>query len=322
MILNDPTHQPPPVSHGRIDLLDVLRAVALLAMATYHFTWDLEFFGYVPRGLTGAGAWRIYARCIASSFLFLVGVGLVLAHARAIRWPAFRRRWAQVAGGAAAITAATYVATPGGFVFFGILHHIAAASLLGLLFLRWPWALTALAGIGVVALPWFFETAWTEPKWLAWIGLADHPPVSNDYVPLFPWFGVVLFGIAAGRLALDAGVLDRLRRLNPGLASLRGLRRLGRHSLLFYLLHQPILIGLVAAAAAVAPPDPAVALQAECRRSCLAQEDERFCRRYCGCVTDKLKKDNLLKALVDGTTTTDEDSAIRTTVLTCSAPTP
>ena len=94
-----------PPAPRRIDLLDVLRGVALLAMATYHFTWDLEFFGYLDRGLTGQGGWKLFARCIASSFLFLAGVSLVLAHARGIRWRPFGKRFAQVAAGAAAITA-------------------------------------------------------------------------------------------------------------------------------------------------------------------------------------------------------------------------
>ena len=63
----------------RIEWLDVARGAALIAMAVYHFTWDLEFFGYVLPGTTGFGAWKLFARCIASSFLFLVGISLVLA---------------------------------------------------------------------------------------------------------------------------------------------------------------------------------------------------------------------------------------------------
>ncbi|TKB32225.1 MAG: DUF1624 domain-containing protein, partial [Mesorhizobium sp.] len=63
----------------RIVAIDVARGVALLAMASYHFTWDLEFFGYADPGLTAFGWWKFYARCIASTFLFLVGVSLFLA---------------------------------------------------------------------------------------------------------------------------------------------------------------------------------------------------------------------------------------------------
>ena len=87
---------------GRITAFDLLRGIALIAMASYHFTWDLEFFGYTDPGLTAFGWWKIYARCIASTFLFLVGVSLYLAHGRQIRWNGFWKRFAMVTGAAIA----------------------------------------------------------------------------------------------------------------------------------------------------------------------------------------------------------------------------
>ena len=53
---------------NRIDAIDIARGIALLAMAIYHFTWDLEFFGYAEPGLTAVGGWKLFARAIASSF--------------------------------------------------------------------------------------------------------------------------------------------------------------------------------------------------------------------------------------------------------------
>ena len=90
--------------HPRIALLDLARGAALIAMAIYHFTWDLEFFGYVDPGMTAHGGWKLFARCIASSFLFLVGVSLFLAHASGIRWRGFLIRLAMVGGAALAIS--------------------------------------------------------------------------------------------------------------------------------------------------------------------------------------------------------------------------
>ncbi|MCF3639770.1 DUF1624 domain-containing protein, partial [Rhizobium sp. TRM95111] len=78
------------------------RAMALVAMAIYHFTWDLEFFGYVEPGTAGTGGWKIFARLIAGSFLFLAGLGLVLGHGEGIRWHSFWRRLAKVGAAAAA----------------------------------------------------------------------------------------------------------------------------------------------------------------------------------------------------------------------------
>ena len=110
------TDTPAAPQPGRIAVIDVARGVALLAMASYHFTWDLEFFGYADAGLTAVGGWKTYARCIATSFLFLVVVSLYLAHGRGIRWNGFWKRLAMVAAAAAAISFVTWLAVPQGFV--------------------------------------------------------------------------------------------------------------------------------------------------------------------------------------------------------------
>jgi hypothetical protein len=84
---------------GRIGALDTLRGIALIAMASYHFTWDLEMFGYLDPGTATQGWWRLYARAIASSFLFLAGFSLYLAHRRGVHWPSFGKRFAMVLDG-------------------------------------------------------------------------------------------------------------------------------------------------------------------------------------------------------------------------------
>src|SRR5688572_20187958 len=85
----------------RMVLLDALRGLALVAMALYHFVWDLEFFGYVAAGTAGTGGWRMFARLIASSFLFLAGYSLVLGQFPKLRPRAFIIRFAKIAGAAA-----------------------------------------------------------------------------------------------------------------------------------------------------------------------------------------------------------------------------
>jgi uncharacterized membrane protein len=286
----DPKPGEEPVRQRRIEAIDIARGLALLAMASYHFTWDLEFFGYAPPGMTGIGGWKFYARCIASSFLFLAGVSLVLAHHRGIRWPGFWKRFAMVAGAAAAISLATYLAMPSAFIFFGILHEIALASLLGLAFLRLPPLATLAVAAGVVALPQFYRAEVFDQPALWWVGLQTVKLHSNDYVPVFPWFGAVLAGIAAARLAMRYGLLDRLARLEPGAWS-RPLQFIGRHSLAFYLVHQPILIGCMWLFAQIAPPAPRppdVVVRYECEASCKQSRDEAFCARYCDCIIDEL----------------------------------
>lgn len=288
-----------PVGPKRIVIVDVARGVALLAMASYHFTWDLEFFGYAEPGLTAYGGWKIYARCIASTFLFLVGVSLILAHGGGIRWNGFWKRLAMVAGAALAITAVTLIAVPDGFIFFGILHQIALASVLGLLFLRLPALLTGLIAVLVIAAPFYLRAAVFDHPALWWVGLSTVNPRSNDYVPLFPWFGAVLAGIALTKIASASGILAWMAGLHPGRWT-RPLVLIGRHSLAFYLIHQPVLIACVWLFSQIMPA-PTEPLQTgflkSCQRSCEQTRDTPFCTTYCVCMLDQLESEDALQRL-------------------------
>lgn len=287
---------------SRIAALDIARGAALLAMAVYHCAWDLEFFGYLDAGTTETGLWRLFARAIASSFLLLVGVSLFLAHSGGIRWPAFLRRLGLVAVAAGAITLATWLVVPDGFIFFGILHQIALASVIGLLFLRVPAPLTILVAVAVVAAPHFLRVPVFDHPALWWVGLSTADPQSNDYVPLFPWTGAVLIGVAAARFADDLGLLGPLSMVRPGRwAAPLGLA--GRHSLIVYLVHQPLLIALVWSLAQVFPPHypPAQARFVKaCEATCSETRDGDFCPRYCGCVLRRLSDEGRLDDLFAG----------------------
>lgn len=313
--------QEPGRRFGRIAALDIARGLALAAMAIYHFTWDLEFFGYTEQGMTAVGGWKLFARCIATSFLFLVGVSLYLAHGNGIRWKGFWRRLAMIAGAALAISVATYIAVPGGFIFFGILHQIALASVLGLLFLRVPALLTLAVAAVVIVAPAFLRTSFFDhPAWW-WVGLSSNNPRSNDYVPLFPWFGAVLAGIALTRLAASAGLLTRLAGMQSGIWA-RPLALAGRHSLAFYLVHQPVLIALLWLFSQVAPadvPTQEVRFRQSCEASCEQMRDAEFCTRYCVCMLDTLEKDGSLNQLFAGSETAELRSRLEESAGLCTA---
>jgi uncharacterized membrane protein len=279
--------------------VDVARGIALIAMASYHFTWDLEFFGYADPGLTAFGWWKFYARCIASTFLFLVGVSLFLAHGKQIRWNGFWKRFAMVAGAAFAISAATRLATPDSFIFFGILHEIALASLLGLAFLRLPALLTLVVAAFVIAAPLYLRSEIFDHPALWWVGLSATNPRSNDYVPLLPWFGAVLAGISAAKLASAFGVLTRLAGLTSGRWT-NPLVFIGRHSLAFYLIHQPVLIGSIWLFSQIMPAQVEtrqVTFLKECQASCEQSRDTEFCSSYCVCMLDTLEREATLDRL-------------------------
>ena len=235
------------IAPRRLQWLDVARGVALVAMALYHFVWDLAQFGLVPPQTPFVDPWRLLARCVAGSFLFLVGIGLVVAHGGGIRWKAFARRLAMIAGAAALITVGTLVATPDAFIFFGILHMIALGSVVGLALLRMPLAVVALVAIAVGALGLLYERPFFDaPSWW-WTGLGTQPIRSNDLVPFFPSFAAVAAGVLVARAVDIRGrvAAGRAAAAAAPAASIRALAFLGRHSLIVYLVHQPVLIGLL-----------------------------------------------------------------------------
>jgi uncharacterized membrane protein len=300
-----------PRQKPRLLWLDALRGLALIAMATYHFSWDLEFFGYLAPATATTGVLRLYARSIASTFLFLAGFSLVLAHYPTLRLNAFLRRFAMILSAALAISAATWWFTPEGWIFFGILHSIALCSLIGLVFLRLPAIVTLIAAVASLALPAFYRSAVFDTPLLWFTGLAEQLPRSNDYVPLFPWIGALLIGIATARVLVDYDLLSRLQRLPDGPAWLRWG---GRHSLTVYLLHQPVLIALVFTASHIVPPpalDPVQSYIDSCAPACEQQGNTAaLCRAFCACTLDKLQAQNLLEPLQSGAILPDQDERI------------
>lgn len=236
----DQSHRP----KGRIYALDHARTFAILCMAIFHFTFDLMLFGHTQPGLVFTGFWPLFARGIASSFLILAGISLWLAHRDHIRWQPFLRRFAIVALAAILITVATRFAMGAQFIRWGILHMIAAGSLIGLAFLRLPIPVVLAASAAAFAAPHYLKSEVFNHTAFLWLGLSTQVPQMMDYEPILPWLCPVLFGIALARVLDSAGLWSRLARWQPGGLG-RALAWPGRHSLAIYLIHQPVLFGLV-----------------------------------------------------------------------------
>ncbi|KZY36762.1 hypothetical protein A3731_15500 [Roseovarius sp. HI0049] len=244
-----PHRQEPPIAQhakpGRIEELDIARAVALVAMAVFHFTFDLELFGIAPPGTMHTPFWRVFAMLTAGSFIMIAGLSLRLAHPDRIRWRPFFRRFAKVALAAGLVTGATYIFIPQGFVYYGILHSIALSSLVGLAVLRFPVLLLFLLAAFVIWLPATFRSDIFTAPWLLWTGLAPQIPYTVDFEPFFPWFAPFVLGIALVKLAERRNLPARLGSSPPKTSRLtRAAIWAGRHSLLVYLVHQPILLAL------------------------------------------------------------------------------
>ncbi len=304
----------------RIAALDVARGLALIAMTSFHFSWDLEFFGYAEPGMTAAFGWKWYARGIAFTFLLLAGVSFALAHGNGIRRDRFLRRLVQISASAAAISLATWYMTPDRFVFFGILHQIAAASVIALLFVGLPPLAILASAVVFLALPLMFRSELFEYTALWWTGLGQTLPLSNDYVPVFPWTGAVLLGLAVGKFIVTNRLVESLARgtKHAGRAA-SAIGFLGRHSLVYYLVHQPVLFGLLYLFSQIAPPDRTEAYTSACTKSCLPSGSESFCKDFCGCVQMTLEAKGIFADVLDGKRDVASDPEILDTAAQCTA---
>lgn len=235
--MSDPVASP----RLRLALLDVLRGVAILAMIVYHFFFDLELFDLGAFGVSEHWGWIAFVRTIPAAFLMIAGISLYLAHRSAIHWRNFWWRIGYLVAAAILITVISYVIEPEAIIWFGILHSIAASSIIGLAFLRAPLWLLILVAALVLAGP-LFATPLLNAPVLLWLGLGTEAPPSNDYNPLVPWFAFMLVGIAIARVLSPYAAKAAWARWTPHDVATRTLALAGRHSLLIYLLHQPILM--------------------------------------------------------------------------------
>jgi uncharacterized membrane protein len=284
---------------GRLAVIDALRAAALAAMATYHTLWDLGHLRLTAENYAATPAARTAAEIIAGSFLVLVGVGLVLMNGRGIRLRPTLLRLLRIAAAALAVTVGTWLTFPDAFVFFGVLHCIALASVLGLPFLFLPVPVTILAAAAVLAAPHVVRAPILDAPELLFLGLGSTPPRTNDYVPLFPWFGLVLAGIALGRIVLPRLASSRAGSWTPRSALARGGVFAGRHSLAIYLIHQPVLLALLTGLVAVTGPNPRAGLRAFradyvtiCTRT---GGEPPLCRIAARCTSDALQEEDLFR---------------------------
>jgi uncharacterized membrane protein len=226
----------------RYAMIDALRGVAIALMIAYHFSFDLNYHGWIQQDFNNAPFWLIARASIVSLFLLLVGISLVLNAQRADT-ASFWRRQAKLLAASIAVSAGSFAMFPDSFIFFGILHFILLASLLGRMCVRFYYANLAASLLILLVGTNYTNPIFNAPS-LQWLGFMTYKPFTEDYVPFFPWFGVVLAGIFLGQLIFTKRCPAWLSDYQPG-SRMRPLILAGRHSLLIYLLHQPILLGIL-----------------------------------------------------------------------------
>jgi uncharacterized membrane protein len=241
----------------RFPALDMLRGGAVLWMTLFHFAFDLNHFGFIQQDFYRAPLWTVQRTCILSLFLFCAGFGQAMAVHAGQSWGRFWRRWLQIAGCAVAVSVGSALMFPHSWIYFGVLHGMAVMLILCRLTAGcgvWLWW----CGLVALAAGWWapqvqallpLPAAW-DAKTLNWIGLISRKPITEDYVPVLPWLGVMWWGMAAGRLAQSRGWLARLAVQNDQPAA-TALAWVGRWSLSWYMVHQPVLIGILTAVTAL-----------------------------------------------------------------------
>ncbi|MBA3057453.1 MAG: DUF1624 domain-containing protein [Gammaproteobacteria bacterium] len=239
----------------RFDAVDALRGLAMVWMTAFHFSFDLNQFGYIKQDFYHDPLWTWQRTLIVSLFLFCAGLGQAIAVARGQSWPRFWRRWAQVLGCALLVTLASWWMYPQSFIYFGVLHGMALMLIIARLTAHWGGRLWWLGGvvIAIQLIAVYSMNTWAtdelatifNSKQLNWLGLVTQKPITEDYVPLLPWLGVMWWGVAAGHWLTRQGVALSWRL--P--AAFKPLALLGRWSLSYYMLHQPVMIGALMALA-------------------------------------------------------------------------
>lgn len=233
----------------RAPLLDTVRGAAVVWMTAFHFTFDLNHFGFVHQDFYRDPVWTVQRTCILSLFLLCAGIGQALAVHAGQTWARFWRRWVQIVLCALAVSVGSALMFPNTWIYFGVLHGMAVMLLVCRVTAGcgpWLWVLGAAAiGLGVFAADLhavFSLPSGLDAKAWNWLGLISRKPVTEDYVPLLPWLGVMWWGMALGqwvlaRKAVAPSLSDRMA------TALSPLTWVGRWSLSWYMLHQPILMG-------------------------------------------------------------------------------
>ena len=217
------------VNQTRIWEIDFFRGIAIILMVIFHLLYDLAvFYNFSIKYETGL----IYytGKIAASLFIIVAGISCSFSKNNAIRG-------IKLIGLGMLIYIVTSVFVPGSNIIFGILQFLGLSMLLYSLINKLGLYQLFILGTTVIILNSFISVISLKNNWLVPIGLLGPQFSSVDYYPIIPWFGLFIYGVVFSKLFYrEKRSLFKFDLSN----NLLGL--LGRHSLLIYLLHQPIIL--------------------------------------------------------------------------------
>lgn len=235
------------VSSNRIWEIDLIRGIAIILMILFHLIVDLkDFYAYNLDYLSGF--WYIEGKFSAILFILICGISSTLGRSST-------QHGIKIFIWAMLLTATTYIYNESCYILFGILHFLGISLLSANFMRRLPIVWLTMASFGVIMIGLVFSERFVTNPYLFPMGLMTNTFISLDYYPLFPWYGVFLFGIILGKILYSNKKRLGLRQVShiqpEALASLRPVPALkiitwlGKHSLAIYLIHQPILLALL-----------------------------------------------------------------------------
>lgn len=226
--------------------IDFIRGIAVVLMLFFHTVWDLASFDVILINISSF-SWQLFGKSIGFIFIFILGLSLTLSQNKEAQnnsniWHKFLQRGSILLGLGLLISIVTYFIFDRQYVRFGILHLLGTSIILAYPLLRLSWWHNTIFGCALIVLGNYLLTLGVDYPWFIPFGLMPWDISMVDYYPIFPWFGAVLLGMAAGNLLYYRG--DRQFRLEDysKLFLVNWLAFLGRHSLFIYLIHQPIIL--------------------------------------------------------------------------------
>ncbi len=236
---------------GRIHWIDNVRAFAFVNMILYHLMFDLVYiFGVDVKWYRDTPGY-IWQQAICITLIFISGISSNFSHNNT-------KRGLIIFGCGILMTIGTWIVMPSQLIVFGILHFLGIARIIfGLLekpmkkinkvagFIVF-FALFALAktmpggylGIWDTKL-WELPRMLYETKFLFALGLPHRTFTSGDYFPIIPWVFLYLSGYFFFGILKSKGLEGRRFK------SVKVLSFIGKHTLLIYVLHQPVIYGVL-----------------------------------------------------------------------------
>jgi len=233
--------------------IDCLRGFAVLLMLLYHFLYDLDFFELADIQLR-SGLILYAGRFSALLFILISGTALSISHSRALNkelggsevenFTKYLKRGLKLYLMGLLLTGITWIFLREEYIVFGILHFFGVSAVLVYPFLRYGKE-NIFFSLFFGILGFYLKNITFGFSSLVWLGFTPENFRTLDYFPVFPWFGVLLAGVFLGNFLYEGAKRQfeiPCAGKNP---LLRLFSRVGQHSLVIYLIHQPLFLGFL-----------------------------------------------------------------------------